>query len=455
MTPSDRLDLQPAAPVAPPEVGKLRVSKLPRVEAREFATGLRVLAIRRPTVPLVEMRLRIPVSRGARAGDGAIERVVGEAMLAGTAERSAVDVASQLQGLGASLGISVGLEHLQMGGSVLASNLRPFMHLVGDVLAAAAYPTPEVEVHRARVAQELAIGRSQPGTVAHEAVLGRLFGDHPYGRPMPSPDAAAAVTAAAARRFHRDRVAPTDAALIAVGDIRPAALFRLVEEALAGWRPGRSRPRPVPAPTPSPPGPIRVVHRPGSVQTSIRLAGPATTRHDPDHAAFLVASTAFGGGFSSRLNDNLREDKGYTYGAGCGSDHRMRASYVVIQADVATEVTARALTEIQYELARLVTAPLSEDEVRSAQRFRNGQLALSVQSQIGFASYLASIVPHGLTVDYLRRLPDAVDRVTPQTASEAARRYLAPSRLITVLVGDADAIVPQVEPLADVEVVSG
>lgn len=436
-----------------PEVGRLRMAKLPRVEERTLDNGLTVLAARRPTVPLVEIRLRIPTARGRRAGDGAVERLTGETILAGTSGRDAVVIASELQGLGATLGVSVGLEQIVVSGSVLSANIGPYLDLLADVLVRASYPADEVEVSRGRVIQELSIARSQPGTLAAEAVAARLYGAHPYGRPLPPPEAVAGLTPAAVRRFHRERVVPAGSVLLVVGDVRPTKLFGLAEAALGPWASGTSASSPVPAPPRPTPAPILVINRPGAVQTSIRLAGPATSRTDDDHAAFTVAHTVFGGGFSSRLNRNLREDKGFTYGAACGVDHRLSASHVVVQADVASAVTGPALVEIQYELARMVSTPVTTTELTAAQRFRNGQLALTIQSQVGFASQLAALVPHGLGVEYLKALPAAVDRVTDDDVLRVARAYLAPASLLTVLVGDADAIVPQVEALAPVEVV--
>lgn len=438
-----------------PEVGRLRLAKLPKLVEHTLDNGLTVIAARRPTVPLVEVRLRVPTARGGRAGDGAVERLMSEGVLAGTASRDAVGIAAELQGLGASLGVSAGIEQILLSGSVLSANLGPFLDLVADILLRATYPAGEVEVHRGRVIQELSIARSQPGAIASEAVAGRLYPGHPYGRPMPDPDSVAAVAPAAVRRFHRDRVSPAGSHLLVVGDVRPAKLFAAVEHALGDWTPGRGITAPIPEPAPPAIQPVLVVHRPGAVQTSIRMAGVASRRHDDDHPALTVAHTVLGGGFSSRLNRNLREDKGFTYGAACGVDHRLSAAHLVVQADVATAVTGPALAEIHHELARMVTAPMTSDELVAAQRFRNGQLALAIQSQLGFASQLAALLPHGLGVEYLKALPGAIDAVDIDSALVAARRYLAPSRLLTVLVGDADAVVPQVEPLAPVEVVGG
>lgn len=435
-----------------PAVGPLKVSRLPKVVEHTTPNGIAVHAVRRPTVPLVEVRLRIPIAQGRGGGDGVRERVLAESLLSGTATRSAVDIASELQRLGATMGVNVGLEQFMLAGSVLAPNLTAYLELLGDVLAAAAFPKPEVEVQRGRVAQELSIAHTQPGSIAAQAVAGRLYPDHPYGRPLPDPAAAAAVTPAVLRRFHADRVRPGGAELVVVGDVRPARLFTAADKALAAWESGGKAVVTVPTPPPPVPGAILIVDRPGSVQTSIRMAGTATTRHDPQHPAVLVAETALGGYFSSRLNHNLREDKGYTYGAHSGVEHRLQGSHVVISADVATGVTAPALAEMHYELARMATGTLTADELRSAQRYRNGQMALGTQSQVGFASFLSTLLPFGLGVSYLRDLPAAIERVTVDEAAEAARRYLAPNRLVTVLVGDAAVIAPQVEALAPVEV---
>ena len=422
------------APRTVPALGKPRTAKLPTVADRQLDNGLRVLAVRRPGVPLVELRLRVPF---AGKGDDHVARaqLLGDTLLSGTERRSAGQLAADLQALGGSLSASTDSDRLGLGGSVLSSGLPGLLELLGEVLTGAAYPKDEVQGERERLVQELAIHRSQAGVVAREALLHRMYGSHPYGRELPTGPAVAAVRASALRRLHADRVAPEGSVLVLVGDLSPARTLDAVEKALSDW--AAKGAAAVAPPLPEPPvGPALLVDRPGAVQTSVRLSGSAPSRTDPDHAAFTLANLVFGGYFSSRWVANIREDKGYTYSPHSGVDHAPAGSRVTLATDVATGVTAPALVETLYELGRVTTVPVDQGELDQARRYAVGSLALSTASQAGLASTLSALTASGLGISWLRDSPKALAGVGVDDVLEAAGRYLAPSRLTTVLVGD-------------------
>jgi predicted Zn-dependent peptidase len=189
----------------------------------------------------------------------------------------------------------------------------------------------------------------------------------------------------------------------------------------------------------------RLVHRAGSVQSSIRVGGPAPRRDDPAYPALHLANFVFGGYFSSRLVENIREDKGYTYSPHSRVEHAAAGSTFLIEADVATEVTAPALLEIGYELGRMVTLPAGQQELDDVRQYAVGTLALATATQAGLASMLSGLAGTGLGLEWLREYPGRLAKVTLEAAYEAARRWLAPAGLITVILGDTDQIA---EPLA-------
>jgi predicted Zn-dependent peptidase len=208
----------------------------------------------------------------------------------------------------------------------------------------------------------------------------------------------------------------------------------------------------VPAPKPVAAGPIRIVHMPGAVQTNIRLGGIGIDRSHPDFAALTLALTILGGGFTSRLNHNLREDKGYTYGASAGIGHNVGASAINVGLDVQTAVTAPALVETLYELGRMATTTVTPDELDAAKRFLAGQLAMATETQAGLAGYVTSLAIAGLDVSYLRELPAKANKLGSDEVAAAAATYLAPALLAPVLVGDAEVIERAVARIAPVEV---
>ena len=418
-----------------PSLGPGRTAELPAVAERTLGNGLRVLVVRRPGVPLAELRLRVPFS-GRGVDHVATAQLMGDTLLMGTERRTAGQLAADLQGLGGSLSASVDSDKLAFGGSVLRAGLPGLLELLAEVLNAAAYPEHEVEGERDRLVQELAIYRSQAGVVAREALLSRMYADHPYGRELPTAEAVQAVRAPGLRDLHAARVAPEGSVLVLVGDLEPEAALDEVESQLSGWT---ARGAAAVAPSlPAPPaGPALLLDRPGAVQTTVRLSGPAPRRTDPDHAAFTLANLVFGGYFSSRWVANIREDKGYTYSPHSGVDHPQAGSRVTLATDVATGVTAPALLETWYELGRIATLPVTQAELDQARRYAVGSLALSTSSQAGLAGTLSALTASGLGVQWLRDSPAALAEVTVEQVLDAAARYLAPELLTCVLVGDA------------------
>jgi zinc protease len=439
---------EPRASLPVPPLGPVPRPKQPPSAERTLPSGLRVVAVRRPGVPLVELRLRVPFG-GTAPTLPARSMLLGETMLSGTAGHTQVELAAALQSLGAELHASVDADRLMVGATVLRTGLTSLLKLLAEVLSGATYPTREVTGERGRLVERLSIARSQPSVVVREALRRRLYRDHPYARELPSVEDVTAVGAGQLRRLHADRVTPSGSVLIVVGDVSPARALDQVEAALGEWRAGPEA-RPLPPLPALEPGPIVLVDRPGSVQSSIRLGGPAIGRDDPLYPALQLANVAFGGNFSSRLVENIREDKGYTYGPHSRIDHAAAGSTLIIDADVATEVTAPALLEIWYELGRMATLPITATELADVRQYAIGTLALSLASQSGLASTLAALAGHGLGLEWLREHPRRLAAVTLEDAFAAAARYLAPAGVVTVLLGDAEKVAGAVGTLGPV-----
>lgn len=435
---------------APPEVGPLSSITMPRVMERKLSSGLRVIAVRRPSVPRLEVRLRIPAGLSYDARAGIRAELVGKTILAGTHQRSSLQIARDLKRLGASLFTFATDDDLTFWGGCLAPNLTPFFELIAEVLTRPTFPADEVAVAADKYAQEIEFILSQPEGAARTAFNARLYRLHPYGRKFPNPNEVRKVRPSALKRFHSDRVRPRRSILVVVGDIQPAAALEKIERALRRWR--------APAPAPGPPalepprtGPTVLADRPGSVQSNIRIGGPALPRNHPDFYPLLVANTIYGGYFSSRMVENLRERKGYSYTPRSHLDHKDAISTLNISADVRQDATAPALHEIRYELSRMVTSKVEEAELTSAKRYLSGTSALSIQTQSGLAAQLATIYAAGLDISYLGKFQRNVETVSLEEVQEAAARYLSPKNLVTVVVGDASAIRSPLETLDNVE----
>lgn len=434
-------------PASVPKVGPFRSTRLPAVDERRLANGLRVLAVRKPGVPMVQARAVLPAPRPrATDADRARQMVLAETLLSGTQRRDSVELAEALQRMGATLDVQVNSEDVRLRGSALSSSLGDLLTLMGELLTEPAFPKGEVEIERVRKAQEVLLQRAEPSVIARAALKRRLFGEHPYAGGLPDPEQVASVSAADLRRYFKSRATARDGLLILVGDLRPAKAIDAAEAALGEWTGAGSSSR-LPALPRIDPGPIVLVDRPGAAQSNIRIGGPALTRRDAGLPALQLANMVFGGYFSSRLVENIRERKGYTYSPRSSIDHRQLGSMLTIQADVGTEVTAPALLETRYELGRMATLPVGAEELDSARRYVIGTTALSIQTQSGLAEYLLALSLSGLGLDYLRDLPKRLEKVTVDDVRAAGAEYLAPARLPTVIVGDARAIRSSLETL--------
>jgi zinc protease len=435
-------------PRAVPGLGKIRRAKLPTVAERVLPSGLRVVAVRRASVPIVHVRLRVPTAV-RRDADLARAGMLEHTMLLGTAERSQSEIADALQRIGGSLRASSDADRLVLAGESLAPGLPDLLGLLAEVLTAASYPRAEVEREAVRLADLLGRRLSQPGVVADERWLRQVFGDHPYGREYPAPDEVLDVSASSLRSAHRRRLAPDGSLLVLVGDLSPARVLDRVEGALAGWS-GVGSPTTVPEVTRFTPGALQLVDRPGAVQSNLRVGGFALPRTDPDHAAQELANAIFAGPFVSRLTQNIREDKGYTYSPHSAVRHLRGDSRLLTSADVATEVTAPAMVEVLYELGRIASLPPTPDELESTVQYLTGTLALGTATQAGLAETLVDLMSDGKGVDWLQEYPARLAATTPEDVQEAAASMLAPASLVSVVVGDADVVEPGLSMLMEV-----
>jgi zinc protease len=437
-----------AKPRQVPGLARPHRPRLPSVAERMLPNGLRVVAVCRASVPLVQVRLRIPTAV-RREGDLARMLLLQRSMMLGTAERSQGELAEALQHIGGSLRVYADADGLTMTGDSLGPELASLLGLAAEVLTSSSYPRADVEREANRFADGLRRALSQPGVLADEAWRGRAFGAHPYGRDLPSPDDVLEVPVSSMRATHRRRVGPDGALLVMVGDLRPARALDLVERAWAGWTSGGTGSR-VPSLPALEPGPLLLVDRPGAVQSNLRLGGPAPRRGEPGYPAAEVANALFGGYFSSRLVTNIREDKGYTYSPYSLINKAAAGSWLTVTADVATEVTAPALLETSYELGRMASLPPSADEVTATTQYLVGSIALSTATQSGLADTLLDLLADGQDVTWLREHPERLAALTPEQVHEAAVPMLGPAGLVTAVVGDADLVEGPLSALGEV-----
>ncbi|MGI8815357.1 MAG: M16 family metallopeptidase [Pseudonocardia sp.] len=432
-----------------PPLGAARTAAELELVARTLPSGLRVIAVARRTVPTVELRLRIPFA-GAERSRAARAELLAATLLSGTAGRDRVRIDDELAAIGGDLGAGVDPERLMISGSALAVGLPTLLEVLADVLTSAAYPDEECARERERLMERIAVARAQPRTVAREALQRRRYGDHPTTRELPESPDVAAVAPPDLRELHAAAVLPSGSTLVLVGDIDPERAIAVVGEALGGWSP-------VGIATEMPPLPalsgadLLLVHRPGAVQSQLRLSAAAVPRTDPRYPALQLANLVLGGYFSSRLVENLREDKGYTYSAHSMLEFSPSGAALLVETDVTTDITAAAVLETRYELARLSAVPPTEAEIESARNYAIGSLLISLDSQPGLAGTLCALAGVGLDAAWLRGHPGRLESVTPDQVAEAAAEFFTPTAFTGVVVGDADVVGGRLSALGGIE----
>lgn len=432
-----------------PPLGTQRAAVEPDTVDTVIANGLRVLAVRQPSVPMVEIRLRIPFG-GNEPTHPARAELLSETLLTGTAHRDRIKVDTDLALVGGELSAGVDPERLSIVGSALAAGLDQLLDVLADVLTSASYADDEVVRERERLVERITMAEAQPGVIARKALQRRRYGDHPFAHEMPEPADVAIVAPEEVRALHASAVVPRGSVLVLVGDVDPAVAVARIEAALSGWTAGH----PVTTMAALPPiagADLLLVARPGAVQSQLRLSAQAIPRTDARYPALQLANLAFGGYFSSRLVENIREDKGYTYHARSSVEFTPSGASLLVDADTASDVTAAALWEMRYELGRFGLVPPTESEVDSVRQYAIGSLLTATSSQSGLASQLSALAAVGLDARWLRDHPARLAAVTVEQVAEVALEFFAPTRYTGVVVGDADTLSTQLAAIGGVE----
>ena len=434
----------------PPDLPGLAETEFeaPPVDFFTLPNGLEVWVAPRRSVPLAAVQL---VVKGGRAydppGRPGLAGLLAAALKEGTAARSASDVADLLQSAGGELGTGAGDELLACRTTGLASKLDVLLDVVSDVVRHPAFPERDIERVKANAREELATEESDPFFLADRAFRSALFGGHPYATVAPTPETIDAVTPGLLRAEAASRLSPRRTLLVVAGDVRLQDVSPLVGRSFGSWSGADDAVvRLAPARTRLDGSSPVLVPRPGSVQANLAVGAPAPPRTSPDAAALQIAVTIYGGAFSSRLVSNLREEKGYTYSPGAGWRSLPAGGRTQTIAAVRTEVAGAALNEILYELRRMATTDVTEEELARAKGFDAGRLLLAVQTNAGLAGELADQWLHGLPPSALGERVLALRSVDAAAVRRAARLHLAVPSLAVVAVGEEAPLRKELAP---------
>jgi len=366
----------------------------------------------------------------------------------GTDTRGALQIADEVSHLGATLTTGSSMDAMTVSGRSLSKNFDATLSLMADVALKPSFPAEEIERQRASRLGQLVQQRDNPGQVAAEVMAVALYGSrHPYGyTEIGTESSVKAVMRDEMVAFWRQHFVPNNAALVVAGDISMGDLRARAEKAFGAWARGAPA-RPALGTPETTSARVVIVDKPGTPQTQLRVAGIGAARSSPDFRALQVMNNALGGLFSSRINMNLREEHGYSYGTYSQFVFRRAAGPFVVAGGVRTDATAPAVTEIFKEIAGMLAQPMTGEELQKSKDSLANSLPGAFETGLNIVNSFSNIFIYDLGLDYYTRYAQQVNAVTAEQALEVAKRYLMPGRLVVIAVGDRAAIEAELKKL--------
>jgi zinc protease len=414
--------------------------KLPRAQEATLANGLRVIVLESHKVPTFNMQL-VVMSGGLSdpADYRGLASFTASLLREGTAKRSSKDIAEQMDALGGTLTSNAGLSSLTstVTTSGLIENLDPTLDIFSDVIRNPIFPAAEADKYKARTLAQLQFQRSNPQFLAQEQFSRAIYGDHP-GALLTAPVASIKrISTKDLAGFHSTYYRPNNSILAIVGDVTLKDLLPRLEKVFGDWQKADVPATTIPAAPAQAASQILLVDRPGSAQTVLQLGTLGIERTSPDYFSLLLADRVLGGGPAARLFMNLREDKGYTYGAYSNFGGTKFRGTWTSSSSVRTDVTDGAMKEFMYELKRLRDEKAGVEELENAKRAIVGSFALSLEQPQTLLQNIIQQKIYDLPADYWDTYPQKVAAITTDDIQRVAQKYIDLGHLQVVAVGDA------------------
>jgi zinc protease len=428
-----------------------RPLRLPSVTETVTSTGLTVLAAERGPLPLVSLRLvmRAGSTTDPKDKHGLADFTV-RLLRRGTARMSVSEIDEAIEFVGASLATGVSEDLMSIYLTTPAEHFPAMLSVLGQLVREPAFPESEVEMARDRALAQFANDLDDPSTVADRAFTRALWGDHPYGHDVGgSASHVRTFTREDVVRFHRERMGPKGALLVVVGAVKPEVVAAEVEKAFGGWtQPDQIEPTPAPAAVGGAEGGrIILVDKPDQTQSQVRIGGPGFRLGHPDYFAATAMNIALGGGFTSRLVNEVRVERGLSYGVGSYFDSMNAGGAFAISTFTKTASTREIIDVCLGEVAKVRKGGLTPKELKSAQTYLAGLYPMRTETIDSVASVIADIRVHGLGEDWVEKFRDRLRAVTPKQVKEVATKYLYPKPPVIVLLGKASEVQKQLKGL--------
>jgi zinc protease len=440
----------------PPPPGEIRPFHFPRFLRTRLTSGLEVLAARLSSLPLVSFEVVAPAGGQFDPADKAgLAALTASLLDEGTARRSAMELAIDAERLGGYLSSGADWDVGYVATGLLANYREAGLDLLQEVLLSPTFPPEEIERLGSQRLAEIVRRNQDPSSLADDRLYRVIYQGTPYANPLSGDEESIPrLDRESILAFYRSHYGLAGSQLIAVGDFDPEELLREAERRLggspgsAGAPPANPEIRPVPLAGTS----VHIVDRSGAAQTELRLGHAGIPRNHPDYLPMVVLNTLLGGKFTSRINLNLRERHGFTYGASSRITPRLGPGPFVVNAAVETESAGAAAREVLSELRRIREALVEPEEIEETLSYIVGVFPYTLQTVGDLAKRLETIAVFGLPDDYYDRYPERVMAVTREKLLEVAQRHLDPERMAIVAVGPVGELDSQFEGLGPVTV---
>lgn len=415
----------------------------PKADVFTVANGMKVMLVPYGNVPKVTVQARIRTGRLDETAEQLwLSTIAGEMLKEGTKTRTGEQIANEVAEMGGSLTVSAGGSQVTAGGDVLSEFDARFVELLADVLINPAFPATELERIKTNKLREIAVEKTQPGSIANEKFRQVMFPNHPFGRIYPADAQLAAYKLDDARNFYNTNFTAKRTILYVVGVFDQKAVRAAIEKNFANWKSGA-------ATTVNPPKPtaarsLSVIDRPGAEQSTLYIGLPAVDPSDQDYVPLIVMDSLLGGSFGSRITSNIREQKGYTYSPYSYLWTAYRAGYWLQVADVTTAVTGDSIKEIFFEIDRLRKEPPTQTELDGIKNNIAGLFVIQNSTRRGIINQLDDVEFYGLDKSYIDNYVPKILAVTAADVQRAAQKYLRNDQMTIVVVGDKAKINAQI-----------
>ncbi|MBI1250359.1 MAG: insulinase family protein [Alphaproteobacteria bacterium] len=420
----------PAAPVA---------ARIPAAQERVLQNGLRVIAATVRGVPLISADLRIASGSAADPrGLAGAAALTADVLTKGTGTRTATEIAQQIEALGASLSASAGADSSSLQVRTRADRADEAFAIFADVARAPTFAAEEVERQRQQTLDGLQVNLRQPGPLAQMAMARAVFGVGPYGAAA-SPRSIEAITRETLAAYHGAHWRPDDAVLVITGDVSADDAFALAERYFADWRRPANALPPEPDARVNAPAPRAIiVDLPDSGQAAVAMGLRGVARTDAGYYPALVASTVLGGGYSARLNQEIRIKRGLSYGARASLSGRMAPGPILGFAQTRNDAAAQVVDLMTHEFARLGGEDVPDDELRARKATLIGDFGRDVETSAGLAQQISEFSLYGVPLARLQSYAQDVEAVSPAQVRAAGAQLFNPANADLVVAGDAD-----------------